>query len=219
MLDHLLQDQPDPPDGIVSAPFDAGAAVYSPLRGLDSGAVMAARYRAAAKLESITPESDPVLDAALARAAAAPALTGLPEENQGQLLNTPGAVMHARALLSQFDHDFLTDALQIRNFVVAGLIDEARGDRAAVRVKALELLGKISEVSLFTDRVSHAVEGLSESEIDKKIAEKLARLGGVTDLRAKPSVQTAEDVDSVVEEVFSGVSARKTRKTKAPSDE
>ena len=49
------------------------------------------------------------------------------------------------------------------------------------RSKALALLGKVSEVGLFTEKVEIKKTDLSEEEIDKKLKDKLARFMNVSD--------------------------------------
>jgi hypothetical protein len=113
--------------------------------------------------------------------------------------------------------DFLADAARIRNLLVTTLIEETQGPKASTRLKAVELLGKVTEVALFTERVAHSGDKLSEDELDRKITEKLARMTGVTTVKPlKRPVETAEDIESVVEEVFSAVNQRKKPRKPLP---
>ena len=49
------------------------------------------------------------------------------------------------------------------------------------RLKALGLLGKITEVGLFTEKIEVKKTDLTEAEIDKKLKEKLAKFMDVSD--------------------------------------
>jgi len=46
----------------------------------------------------------------------------------------------------------------------------------------LELLGKVTEVALFTDRVSVKNEDVSDEELDARIKEKLGKYMGAVDV-------------------------------------
>ena len=220
MLDHLIDLDPELDDEpvVVCAPTYAEA--YQPLKGADPGTTLKARLEAGQTLSELS-ETDPVVAGAVARAGIAPFLVGSEAQDMSQgaaLLTDSGVVAHARALLSQFDYEFLADAAKIRNLCVTTLIEETQGPKAVTRLKAVELLGKVTEVGLFTDRVAHSMETMPEAELDRKITEKLARMTGVTTVKPrKAPVETAEDIESVVEEVFSAVNARK--KAKKPSEE
>lgn len=218
MLAHLLDpDFPNPivddEPGVVCSP--AYADEFIPLKGADPGTVLRATLASGQILQPAAPDSDPVIDAAVARAGVAGFLTGAPQGAMtagNELLTEPGIVAHARALLTAFDMDFLADAARIRNLLVTTLIEETQGPKASTRLKAVELLGKVTEIGLFTERVAHSVDSLPEAELDRKITEKLARMTGVTTVRpVRKPVETAEDIESVVEEVFSAVKARKTK--------
>ena len=64
---------------------------------------------------------------------------------------------------------------------MAKLIEETESPNANIRLKALGLLGKVTEVGLFTEKVEIKKTDLTEDEIDKKLKEKLAKFMGVTD--------------------------------------
>jgi len=83
--------------------------------------------------------------------------------------------------LSAYDWEFVERAKEIRGYTVAKLLEEAENPNANIRLKALGLLGKITEVGLFTDKIEVKKESLSDDEIDQKIKDKLNRFMGVTD--------------------------------------
>ncbi len=73
------------------------------------------------------------------------------------------------------------DATRIRISVIERLQIEAHdmSNPATVRVRALELLGKMSDVSLFVDKVeTTTLEARSPDEISKELKERLAKLAG-----------------------------------------
>lgn len=66
-----------------------------------------------------------------------------------------------------------------RNFVLDGLTSLASDESisAMARLKALELLGKVRGTDLFSDKVEHVVQSMSEEQVKAALAEKLAQLG------------------------------------------
>jgi len=83
--------------------------------------------------------------------------------------------VHLRALLTEYDVQIAQTAAQIRTFVTNSLIEEAApGNRN--RIRALELLGKISEVGLFTERSEITVKHQTTIELEQKVRDKIASL-------------------------------------------
>jgi len=81
--------------------------------------------------------------------------------------------------------------LQIREFVVDSLQHEARtAQKPGDRLRALELLGKLADVSAFETRT--VITHQSGSDTTAKLKEKLARLGAVIDVEATPSDRVGE---------------------------
>lgn len=86
--------------------------------------------------------------------------------------------VYLRSLLAEYDHEVVETAVQIRQFVTNSLIEEAAPGNKN-RIRALELLGKISEVGLFTERTEITVRHQSADELETKVRDKLARLMGM----------------------------------------
>lgn len=55
-------------------------------------------------------------------------------------------------------------------------------------MRALELLGRVTEVALFTDRVEVKKTNVDDRELDAKIKEKLARFVDVVDVEPQDAV-------------------------------
>jgi len=62
----------------------------------------------------------------------------------------PGVMLKLEALLEEYDYTLLEDTARIRNYVTNRLLEETTAPDAKVRLRAYELLGKITEVALFT---------------------------------------------------------------------
>lgn len=96
-------------------------------------------------------------------------------------LDTPPAVKHLVGMLTAFDWEFVHRAQEIRGYAVSQLLEETKHPDAKIRLKALELLGKVTEVALFTERVEVKKTDISEEELDRKIKDKLRALELMSD--------------------------------------
>ncbi len=96
-------------------------------------------------------------------------------------LNTPTAVRHLTGMLTAYDWAFVEQAKELRGYAVAQILEETKNPDARIRLRALEMLGKVTEVALFTDRVEVKRTNVTDNELDAKIKEKLSRFMGVVD--------------------------------------
>lgn len=97
-------------------------------------------------------------------------------------VKTPAAVQHLVSMLTAYDWEFVNQAKELRGYVVSKLVEETQSTNANIRLKALGLLGKVTEVGLFTDKIEVKKEELTDSELDKRIKEKLNRFMQVVDV-------------------------------------
>jgi hypothetical protein len=96
-------------------------------------------------------------------------------------IKTPAAVQHLVGMLTAYDWEFVQQAKELRGYTVAKLLEECENPNANIRLKALGLLGKVTEVGLFTDKIEVKKTDLTDEEIDKKLKDKLAKFMNVTD--------------------------------------
>ena len=96
-------------------------------------------------------------------------------------IKTPAAVQHLVGMLTAYDWEFVQQARELRGYTVAKLLEECENPNANIRLKALGLLGKVTEVGLFTDKIEVKKTDLTDEEIDKKLKDKLALFMNVTD--------------------------------------
>ena len=131
-----------------------------------------------------------------ARTAFANIVTAKPAEmTHTSLANvkTPEAVQRLVGMLSAYDWEFVQQAKQIRGYTVAKLVEETEHPNANIRLKALGLLGKVTEVGLFTEKIEVKKEEMSDTELETRIKEKLNRFMGVIDVVDVTSEDTEED--------------------------
>jgi len=93
-------------------------------------------------------------------------------------LSTPATVKHLYAMLSDYDHQVVQEAVQLRRFVTNKLIEDTGLNDPRHRLKALELLGKISDVGLFSEKTEVIVKHATTEELEKQIRSKLASIIG-----------------------------------------
>jgi hypothetical protein len=111
------------------------------------------------------------------------------------LLKTPESVRHLVTLLSAYDWEFVEQAKQMRGMAVAKIIEETNHPDARIRLKAIEMLGRVTEVALFTDRLEVKKTDMTDAEIDQKLQDKLDKLLNVIDVDITVGETTADITD------------------------
>jgi hypothetical protein len=110
--------------------------------------------------------------------------TASPIKEQHDLVSkieTPAAVRHLVGMLTAYDWEFVHQAKELRGYAVAKLLEDCENPNANIRLKALGLLGKVTEVGLFTEKIEVKKTDMTEDEIDKRLKEKLAKFMNVAD--------------------------------------
>jgi hypothetical protein len=88
----------------------------------------------------------------------------------------PGMMLKLEALLTAYDHQIIKDAEQVRNYVKHKLLEETDNEDPKIRLKALELLGKVTDVGIFTERHEITVKHQSTEELEDLLLSKLERV-------------------------------------------
>lgn len=179
MFDHLVQFNPDPtPPGPLT-----------PLEKAGPDEVLAAQVATSSWLEELGAPPDDQVISDLEKADARKAFGALTTktdtlEQKAALvqLKTPEAVRHLTGMLSAYDWEFIEQAKELRGYTVAKLVEETTHTNPNIRLKALALLGKVTEVGLFTEKIEIKKEELSDGELDQRIKEKLSKFMGVVDV-------------------------------------
>ncbi len=107
-------------------------------------------------------------------------------------VKTPAAVQHLVGMLTAYDWEFVERAKELRGYTVAKILEETTHPTASVRLKALALLGKVTEVGLFTEKIEIKKTELSDSELDARIKEKLGKMAKIVEIT---------DVTDIIENV------------------
>lgn len=146
------------------------------------------RERAAAACNSVALLEDHGLDAKPTvsdREAAATLVTAYAEdpEKASRLVNTerastlsPASLVALREYLDEYGRAAVTHAIEMRHLVTNRLLEESRNPDPRIRIRALELLGKHSDVGLFSERSEVTVTHQTTDELKEKLRAKLQRL-------------------------------------------
>lgn len=97
---------------------------------------------------------------------------------------TPAALLLTEKILQDFGHQVVQEASQVRHMVVNKLIQETENPDARIRVKALELLGKVSDVGLFTEKQEITITHQTSDDLRERLRRKLQKMVDVTPLEA-----------------------------------
>ena len=162
-----------------SAPFTAA-------ESLTSAQTLSAQHKTSQWLKDFEDEDDEILSEAQQEKVvdAFNALTTQDPRAKQRLLelDLPEEIKAAVGMVTAYQWKFVEQAESLRSMSVAKIVKETDHPDARIRLKALELLGKVTEVALFTDRVSVKNEDVSDEELDARIKEKLGKYMGAVDV-------------------------------------
>jgi hypothetical protein len=179
MLEHLIDFEPE---------VVAHSGKPTPLEREHPADTIDAKVKTADWLKSLgAADTDTVVSQAEVQAARA-SFTNLVSSAPAEIthehlaqIKTPAAVQHLVGMLTAYDWEFVQQAKELRGYTVAKLLEECENPSANIRLKALGLLGKVTEVGLFTDKIEVKKLDLTDEEIDRKLKDKLAKFMGVQD--------------------------------------
>ena len=110
----------------------------------------------------------------------------------GKEINSAAAVL-LKSMLDEYDVEVVRNAAQVRNYVKMRLLMLTGSDKESTQLKALELLGKISDVGAFVERIDINVTHRTTEELQAELATKLSSyMDGIIDVEAKQLQPTEE---------------------------
>ena len=181
MLEHLIHGEFHP------EVVDATAAVLS-FEKADPTTTIDAKVKTAEWLKNLELEDEEIetkADVQAARKSFASLVTGQSVATTQQALTSikaPAAVQHLVGMLTAYDWAFVEQAKELRGYAVAQILEEVKHPDARIRLKALDMLGKVTEVALFTERIEVKKTEMSDVELENRIKDKLNRFMGVIDV-------------------------------------
>lgn len=121
--------------------------------------------------------------------------------------SSSAVAIQLKALITEYDHQVLESNIQARNYIVNRLLDISNPNpktlklptgeetlappaKPSEQLKALELLGKVSEIGLFADRVEVNINTKSTEELEAELVATLTKYMG----QAIPAESTVDPV-------------------------
>lgn len=182
LLQHLVSQQ----DADYTPELIPGDTDFTPINDLTPAQTLGAQKKTSDWLKSLTEDDEETITQAQQEKtveAFNALVTQDPSAKRKLLeLDLPEEIKSAVGMVTAYQWQFVQQAEELRSMSVAKIVKETDHPDARIRLKALELLGKVTEVALFTDRVSVKTEEISDEELDAKIKEKLGKYMGAVDI-------------------------------------
>lgn len=89
---------------------------------------------------------------------------------------TAPSLINIRDYLDEYGKAVVTHAVEVRHLVTNRLLEESKNPDPRIRIRALELLGKHSDVGLFSERSEVTITHQTTDELKEKLRAKLQRL-------------------------------------------
>ena len=122
-------------------------------------------------------------------------------------LERPSVAARIGTMLNEYNNQFVADAAQMRLVVTNKLLDLASCGDPRIEIKAAEMLGKISDVGLFSEKTEITVTYNKVSDLDEAIKDKIRkmmRLHAVDVTSVELDVEAAFGKVEVLEDVTPG---------------
>lgn len=92
-------------------------------------------------------------------------------------------------MLSELDEELIDSAARLRAYVTNSLLSDSTNPDGKIRIKALELLGKIKDVGLFSDKIEITHKHKTDAELADEISKRLERFMGSAEVVDAETVQ------------------------------
>jgi hypothetical protein len=102
--------------------------------------------------------------------------------NKSSPIKKPATYYAVNDILKEFSVKVVENATQIRLLVTNNLILETANEDPKIRIRALELLGKITDVGLFTEKSEVTINQRSSKELVDSLRAKIHKLMAPTDV-------------------------------------
>ena len=159
---------------------------FDPLENLTPAQTLNAQHKTSKWLESFQDDDEVTLTEAQEEKTtdAFNALVRSDPQAKNRLLqlDLPEEIKAAVGMVTAYQWKFVEQAENLRSMAVSKIVKEIEHPDARIRLKALEMLGKVTEVALFTDRIAVKSEDVTDEELDARIKEKLGRYMGAVDV-------------------------------------
>jgi hypothetical protein len=89
-------------------------------------------------------------------------------------VQTSGKALMLKALLDEYDVEVVRNAAQLRSYIRLKLLELSEVGKEGTQLKALELLGKLSDVQAFSEHVQINITHQTTEELRQSLAQKLS---------------------------------------------
>lgn len=166
--------------------IEPGVPSFTPLQKATPAQTLNAQIKTSDWMQEITGEDEVIIERAQEEKAIdvfSAMLNDAPEAKTKLLqMQVPEEIRSTVAMVSAYQWKFVEQAENLRNMAVTKIVEETNHPDARIRLKALEMLGKVTEVALFTDRVEVKRTEMTDDELSAQIKNKLSRYMGKVDI-------------------------------------
>lgn len=95
--------------------------------------------------------------------------------------SSSGVALHLRSLINRYDEQIVESAIQARAYILNRLLEisDPNGEaKIGEQLRALELMGKVSEIGMFTERVEVNINNKSTEELESELVSALTKYMG-----------------------------------------
>ena len=124
----------------------------------------------------------------------------------------PGVAVKLGALLEEYDVEIAKSSAQLRTVATNKLIELIDDPDPKVRLKAVEMIGKIADVGLFAERTEITITHKTTEELEKELMGVLKdyvdveakevddEVRGLLENKKEENIEEVEDVEEITEE-------------------
>jgi hypothetical protein len=116
-----------------------------------------------------------------------------------QVPSSSAVARQLKALITEYDHQVIDSNIQARNYIVNRLLeisDPTSHTKPREQLRALELMGKVSESGMYTERLEVNINNKSTEELEKELVATLSKYMGVVQVvESKESTSLGIDLD------------------------
>jgi hypothetical protein len=177
--------------------IEPGVPSFTALEKLTPAQTLNAQIKTSDWMQEITGEDDSIVEKVQEEKAidAFTAMLNNDPTAKTKLLSmeVPEEIRSTVAMVSAYQWKFVEQAENLRNMAVTKIVEETNHPDARIRLKALEMLGKVTEVALFTDRVEVKRTEMTDDELSAQIKSKLSRYMGKVDVVDVKAVEVEDE--------------------------
>jgi hypothetical protein len=115
-------------------------------------------------------------------------------------LKQPSTASAAALFLRSYANQVATDAAEMRSAITSKLMEIANCGDPRYELKALELLGKHSDIGLFTERSEITINHKTSNDLEEAIKERVKRLLNANIVDISPIADNLDDELGVIED-------------------